>query len=277
MKKLSTYKKKLDLHTHTDNSFDGNHSTMFLCEQAVLSGLRGIAFTDHIEIDSFVEGNFEKQALQSYFEIVKARSAFLGKLLVFAGVELGQPTYDTETAEKLINTLKYDFVIGSIHNLRGRQDFYFMDFTETSDDEIKAMLTEYFEEELLLSNYGNIDTLAHLTYPLRYICGDCKREVDLRDYSDIITKILKSVISNGISLEVNTSGLRQKIASTLPNEEIIAQYRALGGELITVGSDAHYAEHLGVGMDETFDLLKKCGFKKITFYQKREPIQIDIE
>ena len=277
MKKLSTYKKKLDLHTHTDNSFDGNHSTMFLCEQAVLSGLRGIAFTDHIEIDSFVEGNFEKQALQSYFEIVKSRSAFLGKLLVFAGVELGQPTYDTETAEKLINTLKYDFVIGSIHNLRGRQDFYFMDFTETSDDEIKAMLTEYFEEELLLSNYGNIDTLAHLTYPLRYICGDCKREVDLRDYSDIITKILKSVISNGISLEVNTSGLRQKIASTLPNEEIIAQYRALGGELITVGSDAHYAEHLGVGMDETFDLLKKCGFKKITFYQKREPIQIDIE
>ena len=277
MKKLSTYKKKLDLHTHTDNSFDGNHSTMFLCEQAVLSGLRGIAFTDHIEIDSFVEGNFEKQALQSYFEIMKARSAFLGKLLVFAGVELGQPTHDTETAEKLINTLKYDFVIGSIHNLRGRQDFYFMDFTETSDDEIKAMLTEYFEEELLLSNYGNIDTLAHLTYPLRYICGDCKREVDLRDYSDIITKILKSVISNGISLEVNTSGLRQKIASTLPNEEIIAQYRALGGELITVGSDAHYAEHLGAGMDETFDLLKKCGFKKITFYQKREPIQIDIE
>ncbi|MBQ3149616.1 MAG: histidinol-phosphatase HisJ family protein [Clostridia bacterium] len=274
---MSIYKKRLDLHTHTDNSFDGNHSTMFLCEQAVLAGLRGIAFTDHVEIDAYEKDNYEKRAFQSYFEIVKARNAFLGKLLVFAGVELAQPTYDTETAEKLMNTLQYDFVIGSIHNLRGRQDFYFMDLTDTTDEEIRSMLTEYFEEELLLAQWGKTDTLAHLTYPLRYICGDYGHHVDIRDYSDIITKILKAVINSGISLEINTSGLRQKIASTLPNEEIIAQYRALGGELITVGSDAHFAEHLGLGLDEGLSMLQRCGFKKITFYQKREPIQIDIE
>ncbi len=68
---MSIYKKKLDLHTHTDNSFDGNHSTMFLCEQAVLSGLRGIAFTDHVEIDAYEKDNYEKRAFQSYFEIIK--------------------------------------------------------------------------------------------------------------------------------------------------------------------------------------------------------------
>ena len=46
------YQKILDMHTHTDNSFDGNHSAMYMCECAEHLGLRGLAFTDHIDIDT---------------------------------------------------------------------------------------------------------------------------------------------------------------------------------------------------------------------------------
>lgn len=271
------FRKILDMHTHTDNSFDGNHSTMFMCECAERMGLRGVAFTDHIETDIFYQDDFDRRAKNSYFDIVKARDAFRGKLLVFVGVELGEPTYDLPTAEKLLNTLRYDFVIGSIHNLRGQEDFYFLDVENTDDREIREILTEYFEEERKLAEWGKADTLGHLTYPLRYICGEHGRKVDLRDYSTQIEAVLKALIHSGTALEINTSGLYQKLQSTMPPEEIVAQYRRMGGERITIGSDSHYGEKLGSGIQQGMELAVRCGFREMTIFQNREPIQIPIE
>lgn len=271
------FRKILDMHTHTDNSFDGNHSTMFMCECAERLGLRGVAFTDHVETDIFYQDDFDRRAKNSYFDIVKARDAFRGKLLVFVGVELGEPTYDTATAEKLLNTLHYDFVIGSIHNLRGQEDFCFLDVDNTDDEEIRDILNEYFEEERLLAEWGKVDALGHLTYPLRYICGEHGRKVDLRDYSNQIEAVLRALIHSGTALEINTSGLFQKLQSTMPTEEIVAQYRRMGGERITIGSDSHYGEKLGFGVQEGMELAVRCGFREMTIFQDREPVQIPIE
>ena len=271
------FRKILDMHTHTDNSFDGNHSTMFMCECAERLGLRGVAFTDHVETDIFYQDDFDRRAKNSYFDIVKARDAFRGKLLVFVGVELGEPTYDTATAEKLLNTLHYDFVIGSIHNLRGQEDFCFLDVDNTDDEEIRDILNEYFEEERLLAEWGKVDALGHLTYPLRYICGEHGRKVDLRDYSTQIEAVLRALIHSGTALEINTSGLFQKLQSTMPPEEIVAQYRRMGGERITIGSDSHYGEKLGFGVQEGMELAVRCGFREMTIFQNREPVQIPIE
>ena len=43
----------MDMHVHSDNSPDGHHSPMYICESAVDKGLRAIAFTDHCEVDKF--------------------------------------------------------------------------------------------------------------------------------------------------------------------------------------------------------------------------------
>lgn len=271
------FQKILDMHTHTDNSFDGNHSTMFMCECAERLGLRGVAFTDHIETDIFYRDDFDRRAKNSYFDIVKARDAFRGKLLVFVGVELGEATYDIPTAEKLMNTFRYDFVIGSIHNLPDEEDFFFLDVGNTDDDEIREILTAYFDEERKLAEWGKVDALGHLTYPLRYICGEHGRQVDLRDYSGQIEAVLKGLIHTDTALEINTSGLYQKLQSTMPPEEIIAQYRRMGGELITIGSDSHYGEKLGFGVQQGMELALRCGFREMTIFQNREPVQIPIE
>lgn len=271
-----SYKNILDQHTHTDNSFDGNHSAMFLCENAVEKSLRAIAFTDHIEIDFYLRDNFDRTAVQSFFECAKARSAFRGKLLVCCGVELGQPTYDKPTAEKLISSMDYDIVIGSIHNLRDRRDFAYLDYNEPECDPY-ALLDEYFNEELALAKWGKFDTLAHLTYPLRYMCGNYGLDIDLSRYSDIIDSILRTLAQNGKALEINTSGLRQKIGKTMPEINIVRRFRELGGEFITVGSDAHYAEHLGAGIEQGMQIAAQCGYKNIALFQTRYPTLIPIE
>ena len=273
---LMSFKNIIDLHTHTDNSFDGNHSTMFMCETAYMKGLRAVAFTDHVEIDGYYRDSFDRTALQSFFEVAKARSAFNGRLIVCVGVELGQAVYDKPVAEELINRMKYDFVIGSIHNLPNQQDPYYTDFSDESID-YYAMLEEYFQRELELAQWDKFDSLAHLTYPLRYIVGNYGRPVDMSRFSEIIDEILLTLIKNKKSLEINTAGLRQPIGVTSPDESIVRRYRELGGKLITIGSDAHYAEHLGAGIEQGYELALRCGFDKIAVYQNRMPTLIPIE
>ncbi|MBR3748122.1 MAG: acyltransferase family protein, partial [Selenomonadaceae bacterium] len=85
-----------------------------------------------------------------------------GKLIVGIGVELGQPAYDPETAEKLLSVIDYDIVIGSVHNLRGMKDFCDLDY-ETEGADYEKLLDEYFDEEIALAKWNDFDTLGHLT------------------------------------------------------------------------------------------------------------------
>lgn len=270
------FKNLADLHVHTDNSFDGNHSTMYMCETAYMKGLRAVAFTDHLEIDGFFKGQFDRTAIQSYFEIAKARSAFSGKLLVCVGAEIGQAVYDKNIAEKLLETMNYDFVIGALHNLPDTEDFYYMNFDDESIDYMD-LLRQYFEWELELAKWAKFDTLAHITYPLRYIVGKYNKTVDMTRFNEIIDEILITLIKNEKALEINTSGLRNAIGETSPNESIVKRFKQLGGKYITVGSDAHYAEHLGAGISEGYEIALRCGFDKIAVYQGRTPTLIPIE
>jgi histidinol-phosphatase (PHP family) len=270
------FKNLLDLHAHTDNSFDGRHSAVFLCESAAARGLRALALTDHVEMDHYREQDFDRTARQSYFEAGKARSAFRGKLVVCAGVELGQPTYNPAESEHLVQQYSYDVVIGSIHNLRGKKDFWFLSREEYEDGGADRLLREYFDEMLLLARWGKFDVLAHLTYPLRYIAGEHGFPVDLADYAEQTDAILEAAAANKLALEINASGLRQKLAQTMPGEDIVRRFRELGGQRVTVCSDAHYAEHIGAGLEQAMDLALRCGFTHTTLYQKREPMQIEI-
>jgi histidinol-phosphatase (PHP family) len=96
-------------------------------------------------------------------------------------------------------------------------------------------------------------------------------------YSEIIDEILLTLIKNQKSLEINTAGLRQPIGVTSPDESIVRRYKELGGKLITIGSDAHFAEHLGAGIEQGYELALRCGFDSIALYQNRTPTLIPIE
>ena len=270
------YKNIVDLHVHTDNSFDGNHSATFFCEQAEFMDLRALAFTDHCEVDQF-EGDptYEKRIFQAFFEIAKVRSAFRGKLLVLNGIELGQPAYDIETANKIINSHDYDQILGSVHNLRGGDDFYFME--NLTLPEAEKLLKEYFDALIEMLHWGNFDVLAHLTYPLRYFYSKSNLGIDLNKFKNQIDEILLLTAKSDKALEINTAALRQPLNKLSPEVNIVKRFKELGGKYVTVGSDAHYAEHLAADIDMAYSCAIEAGFDSITFFQKRTPIQMKIE
>ncbi len=271
---MENFKHIIDTHNHTDNSFDGNHSPVYMCEAACNKGLRAIAFTDHCEVDAF-NSDSERNVRQAFFEIAKAKSAFMGKLLVLNGIELGQPAYDIETAEKILASQKFDIVIGSVHNLRKREDFYYIE--DFSQIDVKSTMEEYFSEILTMLEWGNFDILAHLTYPFRYLYSRNNIRVDAFEYKKQIDEILKLTAEQNISLEINAAGLRQPINRLSPEIDVIKRFKELGGKYVSVGSDAHYAQHIAVGIKDAMIAAKEAGFDFVTLFQKRQPVEIPIE
>ena len=267
------YKCIYDMHTHSDNSFDGNHSCILLCEGAIANGGKGIAITDHCDIDG-KDYDFRAFSTNQYVESNKAKSAFKGRLEVLTGIELGQGIYEKEKSLEILNNFSYDFVLGAIHNLENTEDFYFMSY---ADKDINQLLTQYFESVLELAKWNKTDSIAHLTYPLRYITGRDGIEVDISEYYDIIDEIFKTVISNNKALELNVSGLFSEIGDTLPNKALIKRFHDMGGKYVTVGTDSHYYEKVCIGIEKGYDILRECGYEQFTVFKNRQPILIDIE
>ena len=116
-----------------------------------------------------------------------------------------------------------------------------------------------------------------MTYPLRYIVGEHGIEVDMSKFSDKVDEILTLLVENEKALEINTSGLRQKLGATMPEETVVRHFKQLGGEFVTVGSDAHYAKDIGAGIDVAIGIAQRSGFDCVTLFQNRMPVQIPIE
>jgi histidinol-phosphatase (PHP family) len=95
------------------------------------------------------------------------------------------------------------------------------------------------------------------------------------EYADAIDAILKRIVEKGKGLEVNTNGLYMT-PDTMPERPILARYRELGGEIVTVGSDAHYAEVVGHAVRETLETLKAIGFRYVCAFDARKPRFITI-
>ena len=129
----------------------------------------------------------------------------------------------------------------------------------------------------MLAEWGKFDTYAHLTYPLRYIVGEHHIDIDMARYQKDIDEIFSLLIEKDKPLEINTSGLRQPIGRTLPDESYVRRFKELGGKHVTVGSDSHFVEHMGAGIEQGMQLAKNCGFDSVLIFRQRQPVEIPIE
>ena len=262
-----------DSHVHSDCSFDGTDPVMMICERAAALGLYSIAVTDHCECDIYYKEGFDRSVVQSFFETRKARAVFYGRLQVYAGIELGQPITDPKATREALSAGAFDFVLASVHNLPGQKDFYYLNYT---DENVDPLLSDYFDHVLQVAKWGQFDSLAHLTYPLRYILAQPGLRVELSKYREKIDAVLLELIQQKKALEVNTSGLRQQIGDTLPDAGIVRRFYELGGTYVTLGSDAHRWADVSAGIEEAMSMIYKTGFRHYTIYSKREPRLVPI-
>lgn len=272
-----------DLHTHSEYSGDIKHgrgsTVRELCLAAVERGVTTLAVTDHFDIDGIYEGYFPPLDHESVRrDIMTCREEFSGRLSLLYGIELGQATHMPAEAEELLSGRDYDIVLGSVHAVRGIIDFADTDLVSLSRGEVESLWERYLSELEDTVRWGKFDILTHITYPKRYFLKQ-----GITDFPDIASRgreyfepVLRALIERGITLECNTSGLRQIMGECLPARDLLEFYYELGGRDITLGSDAHHARDIGAGIRESAEMLADIGFKHITVFKNRVKSRIGI-
>jgi len=268
-----------DSHIHTLNSHDGKSKADDICNSAMKFGLSGIAITDHCDINAYVKENLKGRITSSVRDVDIAKEKYKTKLKISKGIELGQPLFNKEYAFEILNFFDFDFVLGSVHELRDAVlsiNHRHIDYSALSNEKINEYLNKYFIEVYETIEFGHFDVLAHLTLLLRYTNGKAKRNITLDQHKEIITEILTLLVEKDIGLELNVSGLNTDWKESMPNKEILQMFKNLGGSIVTIGSDAHISDNVGIGIREGIELLKEIGYNYYAFYENRTPKMVKI-
>lgn len=269
-----------DMHMHTWFSTDSEACPRDMADEAVRKGLKTICFTDHFDKDDLEWGEEGIFDVDAYFvEMQKLQEEYAGKLNIRIGIELGLRTYLKDYYEELTKKYPFDFVIGSVHNVPYKKDaegnILYTDpaaeklFTDRTDKEAYRLMMETTLENVRTSDC--FQTLGHLDYVVRY--GKSReKEYSYTDYADILDEILKLLIEKEKGLEVNSAGLKYGLPFAHPHPDVLKRYRELGGEIITIGADAHKPEHIAYDFAKAEEILKSCGFKYYTEFFEQKPV-----
>lgn len=258
-----------EYHLHSYFSGDSSTPPREQIERGLALGLKTMCFTDHHDADypyDIVGFEFDTDA---YFrELTALREEYRGRMDVRIGVEIGLQTHLGEYYTEYLEKYPFDFVIGSLHLLNRQDPYYGELFQDRADEEIYR---EYFASILEnIQSFSDFDVVGHIDYIIRY----GKKQDDgysYEKYADLIDKILTTIVDKGLGIELNTAGFKYGLKACHPHPDIIKRYRELGGEIITVGSDAHRPEHIAYDFDKALEILKHCGFRYRTEFRERRP------
>lgn len=264
---------KADYHLHSHFSGDCKEPMENMIQKGIEQGLTHMCFTEHMDMDyptteADPEGKFIVNTDSYLYELITLKEKYADKIKILFGIELGlQPHLKRELAQ-YAKSYDFDFIIGSSH-ICNKMDPYYPAFYE-GRNETEAYM-EYFTSILdNIKSFSNFDVYGHLDYVVRY--GPNKdADYSYSQYKDIIDSILELLIEKEKGLEINTGGLRAGLKSTNPSIDIIRRYRQLGGEIITVGSDAHQTGDVASKFERAQEILLDCGFKYYTTFEKRYP------
>lgn len=269
-----------DYHIHSNCSNDGYHTMLEMAQASREKGVTMLCFTDHCDLDCYQTGKPNPHSFSNRGEILDMYKKTLAKkpadMKILLGMELGEGNHNPTRAAEIAASPELDFVLGSLHNLKDTPDFYAYPFS--SEAECRGLIDRYLDELIALAAYDFFDVMAHIGYTVRYMR---RKGFDLwvttADYRDKLETLLRRLIEGGRGIEINCAGFRDKnVGGPVPTVDVLRLYKQLGGEIITVGSDAHKTVHAGVGLKEGFDILRELGYQYVTVYEKRKPEFIKI-
>lgn len=261
----------VDSHVHTEFSDDCTVPAFSQLERAVQLGLKGIALTDHYDIDypnKKYTFEFDVDARRVYITALK--NEFSHKLELLHGIEIGIQPHVIEQSRNIVSQGCFDCVISSIHAVDGfslcsQHDFF---QHKTKQQAYRRYLEEIYYS---LCNFKDYDIVGHIGYIRRYGNYD-NNSMPYEDYRDILDEILHTVIRNGKGIEINTSGFAYNLGTAIPDISILQRYYDLGGTIVTLGSDAHRVERVAGDFDQAVKMLKYVGFTTIAYFKERMPI-----
>lgn len=255
-----------DYHLHTRLSYDGEGDPMAMIRKAKELGLKEICFTEHVDFDPGavpVKMDFDVQEYWDVYEHLDVEG-----IKVRRGMEFGIMKDNHADFDAALKRYPFDFVIGSMHFVDGL-DIYEPPFWASISP--KEAEQRYFDQLLeCVRAHDQFDVLGHITYIGKLAANPYRRPIAYADYKDHLDEILRILVSRGKGIEINTSGV-DRCGDYLPGVDYLRRFKELGGEIVTVGSDAHDESRVGQYCKEACCAVADV-FGYVCTFENRKPI-----
>ncbi|HEY1405231.1 MAG TPA: histidinol-phosphatase HisJ [Spirochaetota bacterium] len=261
----------IDFHTHTYLCEHATGNPEEYVESALAQGITILGFSDHAPLpDGLREGiTMHSYQIEEYIGIVeRMQNRFDGRIAIRLGFEVDFPFRDSFDRKYLIDP-RIDYLIGSCHYLGNWPLDYSEAAHEYASRGIDNVYDSYYDSLLACAASGMFNIIGHF---------DLAKKFGYRSTKDMTSKIrsvAKAAARTNTAVELNTSGLRKPVNEIYPSETII---RILFEENVpvTLGSDAHAPQEVGADFDKAVALLRKVGYSKISAFEKRKQIILDL-
>ena len=263
-----------DFHMHSTFSSDSKATMETMIEASIAKGLKTICFTDHYDEDypkNPAYGQFATVFDVSEYQqkIQTLQKKYQQQIEVLMGIELGIQSHLGEFYHQLVAAYSFDFVLGSVHVVEDEDPSFRYLFKGKTDEEVyRSTFLTTIEAVKAVKDF---DSLGHLDYVTRY-GGEQEKHYSYRKFADYIDEIFRLLIDSGRGIELNTAGLKYGLPYAHPHMDSLKRYRELGGEIITIGSDAHRPEHVAYDYHLVEGILQEAGFSYYTIFKERKPI-----
>lgn len=258
-----------DSHMHTIFSEDCEIPVRAMVEGAIQKGLSSVCITDHDDYGFEDEDIGALKDPDGYVKtVLELREEYRGIIDVRLGIELGVQPQFREHFREITEKYPFDFVVASAHIIDGFDPYLGQLYDSMSDEDVMKRTFCYIAE--CMNDIPDFDVIGHMDYVARYAPGgtlqySCDRMMDEIDV------VLKKVIEMGKGIEINTSGIKY-LGFCHPHIDILKRYRELGGEIITIGSDAHKPEAIASDFKAAEAVLRDCGYDFYAEFYKRKPV-----
>lgn len=264
-----------DYHMHSEHSIDCEVPVIDRCRSAVELGLAEICITDHLDLIPYDSSSGYYRPDAYFADVARAREEYDGRVTLRAGIEVGERHMFEEHVQAIVDAHPYDFVIGSLHWVGDDENGMVLEAPYFEGKAEKDAYEAYFTELLAMVRHGGFDVIGHIDVPKRggfsvyggYRCGD---------FEEPIRAVLKAAIEAGIGIEINTGTARRPVGIPSPDVDVLQWYKELGGEILTIGSDAHRPDQVTHGFEVVPAMLEASGFDAVTCFEGRKPFWVKV-
>ncbi|MEW4371559.1 histidinol-phosphatase [Paenibacillus kandeliae] len=262
---------KFDLHTHHYRCGHADGDIRDYIEAGIAAGLQVIGISDHTpyfgfdEDQAFPNISMGKSQLSAYVqEVLDLKKEYAGKIDVLLGIESDYFPHHAHLYKQQLDQYPFDYIIGSVHFSSGRSIFDTSRWQELDNAEQIAVKEEYFRMIGESAQSGMFHILGHIdamksNYPA---------------FTDIeaphaLDKMLQTIASSGVAIEVNTSGKIKACGLWHPIDAILERAHHFGVE-ISFGSDSHIPQRVGDDFDLVAQKLRDIGYTEWVYYKQKQ-------
>lgn len=271
-----------DFHVHESHSSDAPEATVErYCREAERRGIDEICFTTHfITWGPDIKHGISFEDIPEYLEeIQEAQETTSVKLRT--GLEVDYFPSEERRLDRLLGEYPLDMVLGSLHYVKGidigsrRQSPKFF-----RGKSVESALDTYYEELRKAVESGLFDVVAHPDYFRKYLVVNPTTQefkpITWDQYGRKVLDAIDSLKSHDVGVEVNASGIRHGIEDVYPIQGFMETAGANGVEKVTVGSDCHRTEDLGLNTSTCLELLERVGYRHVHTFEGRKSRKLSL-